>query len=520
MSDTYEDIGIETKSGFSSSASTPDNKVFKNSLYNSGAWTTTVLISLLATPYIVNKLSLEGYGIYALLTGLVGYYGLLDLGLGQGVIKFAAQYKAIGDDESISRSINAALWVQIVAGLIGSAVLVIFAEPILTLFRVSSAFLIDAKLCLYMSAIGFLFKMISQTLSSVLMGLQRYDITSKVSVVTNFLLILFIVLVLYHGGGLKEIIFLTVVSTFIVCVIYFFILRQKLPQWRFSFVLDKVYFKVLFSFSIFLFISRVSSLFNNYIVCFVVGFFLGPAAITFYIVPSKIINAFGGLLSNAFGVLFPFASELGSQKNMKKVQKTFVEGSKIFAALSIPVFLMIFIFSKPILLTWMGTEFAEKGWLVLSLLAISSLIGSLTTVPNLITMGLGYSKVIGIFSIFTVVFYIVLLPSFTKFWGIQGTAVAMLVATIPGITLVGYECSKIIHVEIWHYAKNVISFHIIPLAASLFYVILFKNFEICSTTLVFTIPVALLVSYFTLMIVFKWIPLVRIIKRLWMDSIK
>jgi len=472
---------IDTKNNFYSILTT-DKKVLRNSIYNSGAWIVTVIITIIATPYLVHKLTIEGYGIYALLTGLVGYYGLLDLGLGQGVIKFAAHYKAIEDVEGISRSINAALWVQVVTGLIGSAVLVIFTESIITLFKIPSTFLVDAKLCLYMCAIGFLFTMISGTLSSVLMGLQRYDITSKVSVATNFLLILFIVLVLYYGGGLKEIIFLTVASAVIVCAIYFFILRQKLPKWRFSFMFDKVYFKVLFSFSGYLFISNASSLFSNYIVRFVVGFFLGPAAITFYIVPSKLIRAFGGLKNSAFSVLYPFTSELNALVNREKIQKIFVEASKIYAALSIPVFLGIFIFSKPILRVWMGPEFAEKGWLVLSLLAISSLIGSLTTVPNLITMGLGYSKVIGIFSIFTVAFYIVLLPSFTKFWGIEGTAVAMLGATIPGITLVGYVCSKIIHVKMWHYAKNVISFHVIPLAASLFYVILFKNFEIYSTT--------------------------------------
>jgi len=507
---------METKDNLNSIPSS-DKKVFKNALYNSGAWIVTVFILLIATPYIVHKLTIEGYGIYALLTGLVGYYGLLDLGLGQGVIKFVAQYKTVGNDEAISRSINAALWVQVVTGLIGSAVLVILAEPILRLFRISSAFWVDAKLGLYLSAIGFFFKMISGTLSSVLMGLQRYDITSKVGVATNSLLTLIIVLVLYLGAGLKEVIFLTVASAVIVFAIYFLITRQELPQWQFSFALDKAYFKVLFSFSGFLFMSRVSFLFSNYIVRFVVGFFLGPAAITFYVVPSKLITAFGGFLSSASGVLFPFASELDAHKNRKKVQKTFAEASKIFAALSIPVFLTIFIFSKPILTTWMGKEFAEKGWFVLRLLAFSSLIGSLTTVPNLITMGLGYSKVIGIFSVMTVVFYIILLPPFTKLWGIEGTAWAMLGATIPGIALVIYETTKIIHLRISHYARNVFGFHILPVAASLFFATLVPNFGFHSTIWMSILSVLLLALYFGLMVVLKWIPLASLVERLKID---
>lgn len=504
---------IDTKNNFYSILTT-DKKVLRNSIYNSGAWIITVIITIIATPYLVHKLTIEGYGIYALLTGLVGYYGLLDLGLGQGVIKFVAQYKAIEDDEGISRSINAALWVQVVTGLIGSTVLVIFTESIITLFKIPSIFWVDAKLCLYMCAIGFLFTMISGTLSSVLMGLQRYDITSKVSVATNFLLILFIVLVLYHGGGLKEIIFLTVASAFIVCAIYFFILRQKFPKWRFSFVLDKTYFKVLFSFSGFLFISNASSLFSNYIVRFVVGFFLGPAAITFYIIPSKLIRAFGGLQTSAFSVLYPFTSELNALVNREKIQKIFNEASKIYAALSIPVFLGIFIFSKPILRVWMGPEFAEKGWLVLSLLAISSLIGSLTTVPNLITMGLGYSKVIGIFSIFTVVFYIVLLPLFTKFWGIEGTAWAMLGATIPGLTLVVYETEKIMNLRIWRYLKYVMGFHFVPLVVSFLLINLFQSIPLDSMFWMLALSLLFLCTYFCLMVCCGWMPLRKLIDQL------
>jgi len=499
-------------------SNTSVRRLLKNAAYNSGSWGATVLIALIATPYIVHKLTIEGYGVYALLIGLVGYYGLLDLGLGQGVIKFVSEYKVKEDYESISRSINAALWVQIAAGLVGSGALVIFAESILRLLKVSPALWADAKIGLYVSAIGFFFTMLSGTLSSVLMGLQRYDITSKVNVVTNLLLTVLIVFVLFLGAGLKEVIFLTVASAIVMFTIYLLTVRKSLPQWRFSFMLDKGYFKLLFSFSSFVFISRVSNIFSNYIARFVVAFFLGPAAVTYYVVPSKVISAFGGSLSSAFGVLFPFASELGARKNYEKVQKTFIEASKIFAALSVPVLLTVFIFSKPILTVWMGREFAEKGWIVLRLLAISGLVGSLTTVPNLITIGLGYSRVIGFFSVITVLFYVVLLPLLTKLWGIEGTAWAMLGATIPGIALVIYETKKIIHFEMWSYLKNVIGFHIIPLAVSLFWVTVVPDSEVYSTTRLLIFSIVFLASYFGFMVFLKWIQLDSLISRFRIDT--
>src|SRR5207302_8928186 len=50
---------------------------------------------------------------------------------------------------------------------------------------------------------GFFFTMLAGTFSSVLMGLQRYDLTSRVSVATNAGLNLAVVALLWAGWGLK-----------------------------------------------------------------------------------------------------------------------------------------------------------------------------------------------------------------------------------------------------------------------------------------------------------------------------
>ena len=98
---------------------------------------------------------MRGYGVFALLTGLVGYYSLLDLGLGQGVTKFVAEYKAKDDFIGMNYVINAAVWIQFIVGLVASSLLVIFADPILNLIRVSPQYWSDAKISMYAAAYRF-----------------------------------------------------------------------------------------------------------------------------------------------------------------------------------------------------------------------------------------------------------------------------------------------------------------------------------------------------------------------------
>lgn len=124
---------------------------------------------------MVYKLTVEGYGVYALLASLAGFYSLIDLGIGQGVTKFVAEYNARDDYYAANQAINSALWVQVIAGTVVSAGLIIFAKPIVEFLHVPPDLRSDSLVGLYVSAAGFFFMTIAGTLSAVLMGLQRYD---------------------------------------------------------------------------------------------------------------------------------------------------------------------------------------------------------------------------------------------------------------------------------------------------------------------------------------------------------
>ncbi len=485
---------------------TPLRQILKNALFNSGAWAINIILTLITTPFILHKLTVEGYGIYTLLLGLVAYYNLLDLGISQGVVKYVAEYEAKRDYAKINVLINIALWIQTCTGLFGSVTLIAFAEPILRLLKVPPSYFSDTKSGLYAIAGGFFFTMLSITLSSVLMGLQRYDVTSKVNIISNSLLTIVIVVALFMGAGLREVVYLITTSAIIVFIAYLWSVKQNLPRWQFFFPKEGNLFLELFQFSGFLFMSRISSTFGEYIVRFIVGFLLGPAAVTFYIIPWKLLIAIGGLLSSAAAVIFPYASEVSALEDKMRIQKTFVEASRVYASCSIPLHLILIAFSKPILTIWMGTDFAEKGWFVLSLLAFSTLLGSLSTVPNLITMGLGYARIIGLFSILTFISYVTLVPTFTKLWGIEGTAWGMLGSVAPGLVLVVYETKRIIGLGIWYYVKNILWFHVIPLMASLAFTYLFLRTMPAETT-VWTLGLIplLLAVYFSLMVRLGWV---------------
>lgn len=58
-----------------------------NAIFNILRWVFSIGLSFLVLPYIVDRLGANIYGIFVVITSGVGYFALLDLGLGSAVTK-------------------------------------------------------------------------------------------------------------------------------------------------------------------------------------------------------------------------------------------------------------------------------------------------------------------------------------------------------------------------------------------------------------------------------------------------
>ena len=61
------------------------------------------VIGIIFTPFMLRILSDSEYGLYSIASSVVAYLSLLDLGLGNSMIRFTAKYRAQGDKEGEER---------------------------------------------------------------------------------------------------------------------------------------------------------------------------------------------------------------------------------------------------------------------------------------------------------------------------------------------------------------------------------------------------------------------------------
>jgi O-antigen/teichoic acid export membrane protein len=490
-------------------------RLLRSALYNSSAWAATVLLAVLFTPYIVHKLTVEGYGIYAMLTSMIGYYAFLDLGLGQSLIKFIPQHMAANDYGAISRSVNTAVCIQILVGGLASGLLIVFADPILRWLAIPLGSWAGAKAGLIACAIGFFFQMLSGTMRSLLMGLQRYDITSNISIARDVGVNVVLVTLLFLGGQLKAALYAAAFLTVVFFVVYFRAARRNLPQWRISLVLDKKLFWQLFNFGVFLFISTLAQSFSVYFMRFLLSAIAGPSTVTYYTIPFMIIIGFGGFLSTSIAVLLPFSAEMAARGNRESLQDVYLRAAKYNVVLGLPVLALMGIFSRPILSIWMGGTFADQAWLAMRLLCLASFVASLGTIPAVMAFGLGYSRLIAGFSFVAMVLAFGMAIPLIHWAGVAGAALAVALASPVWIVFSFYAAARHLGVDFTTHFNRVYRFHVVVGLPLLVAALLVEEFQPVRGPTQLAIALACsLAAYYGLIAVNKWMDFDEV-KQLW-----
>ena len=68
--------------------------LLRNSLWHLSGSALPALVALATVPLMIRGLGLEGFGVVMLITSVVGYFGVLDVNLSAGSIKFLAEHHA------------------------------------------------------------------------------------------------------------------------------------------------------------------------------------------------------------------------------------------------------------------------------------------------------------------------------------------------------------------------------------------------------------------------------------------
>lgn len=323
-----------------------------------------VLSTLLLTPYIIRTLGQAEFGVYKLAGSINAYLLLLDLGMGNAIIRYVSKYRAIGDMVSQKKFLGVATFYYLAI----AAVTVIIGLILIAIFP--SAFskgLTESEIQLGQKLMSITMLNSAVTLGTaayynVLVAYERYTVSKGYAIVQIIFRIILTYLALKAGMGSIGIVSVNLLMT-VLCRSFFvgYVLKvlKLRPQFR---NINLGFVKDIVAYSSLILLQMLATQINNTVDQILLGLLVPSSAtiIAVYGVGSQIVTYFQSIGTSFTGVLMPGVVRLvESGGTSQQLGDEMVRiGRIIFMALGV-IWGCFLLYGKQFVILWAGAENSE-----------------------------------------------------------------------------------------------------------------------------------------------------------------
>lgn len=325
----------------------------------------TIVLGLALVPVLLNTVGDEGYGLLMLAATILGYFGLLGVGVPAGVVKYIAEYAARGDENQIATVLDTALAFFIVVGILSAFGLVFFAEAGgLRLFNISESNYADAQRLIWVAAAFSLIHWPGSILISALEGVQEYHRKNVIVLIAHTLSLV--------SGIMAALFQADLVTIFIAqrtpLVLQWFLMhravKRYLPHWtpRLS-GFDWPSLRQILSLSLWMFVLQAAVLLFYSTDELIIGSVLSVAVIAVYKITVYPFQLVAMLLAMFNTAVMPAVSAIEADGGAGERNRFAYLGARYSNLFVAPLAIGAAYFCGPFIRLWVGEPYLEYLWI-------------------------------------------------------------------------------------------------------------------------------------------------------------
>lgn len=346
--------------------------------------------SIFLTPYLIHRLGDTGYGIITTIAGLVGYSGILYLGMGGAVVRYSAEYLAKNDKVSLREMLSTIFGVYCGMGLFCFLACLGLAYPLPWLLNIPEESVLDARAVLLMTGFALLIQFPGSVFSGFVQGANRYDVLNGRMLFVLVVRIAATIAILEYRPSVIAIGALTAVTAILEALWSVLYVRWRFPDVRFGpRGFRRARLKSLLGFSLRSMFLNVSNALIQSTDEAVISQARGPAMVTPYVIPLRLGDYARQLMDKATETLVPTVVEAATHKDTARLQAVWRFTVKAGLAIGIPIALVFIVWGHDVISLWIGDRHANDGSLALAFLAVAFLAqipGRSVTYPVMIAL--------------------------------------------------------------------------------------------------------------------------------------
>ena len=361
----------------------------RNTLYNVLGQVFPLLVGVFAIPITLRGLGAVRFGLLGLVWAVLGYFGVLDLGLGRATTKFVAEYLGRAEAVQVRRVATLAVASQTVLGVLGGILLALLTPVAVDrLLGIPASLQAEARGAFFILAVSVPFVVLSLSLRAILEAAQRFDLVNLIRTPTSAAVFLIPAIAVQFGARLPIIVLLLLLARVGTCWATAAAVPRAIPGFRLEIRSDWETFRPLLGFGGWIAVSNVVSPLLSYLERFVLASVAGVAAVAYYAAPfeavTRILIAPAGLAS----ALFPVLSVTDAERRAPQERLLGLSVRYLLLLLAAPIMLLVGL-SGPLMSAWLGSDYAKRGAPALAILAVGVFANALAHLPSVYLLGRG-----------------------------------------------------------------------------------------------------------------------------------
>jgi O-antigen/teichoic acid export membrane protein len=321
-----------------------------------------VVVGFFLMPFLVHALGDRAYGYWTLAGAILGYYGLLDLGIVSAVQYHVA--KALGEKDPLAanRAISTSFFVFGTLGALALAATIILAS-LSHKFGSSSQDAATFRNVLLIMGVGFAIGFPGRAFIGAISAHLRWDMISGIGIAVLLLRACLIVAGVKAGYGVVFLASVTVACDVVTYLCYYRLLKSIQPEFHLSVALASLpVFREICRYSVYTFVVKVSDQLRFYIDVLIVSGFVGVVAVTHYSVASRLALSYLDFMIALMGLLSPWFSLLLGNKDYLGIRNVLAVGTKFSVSVSTLIACCLLLYGKPFIQIWMGKNYVDAYW--------------------------------------------------------------------------------------------------------------------------------------------------------------
>lgn len=312
------------------------------------------LISILYTPVMLRLLGQSEYGLLQIAISSIANLGILSFGFGSSYLKFYSKYKAENDENSISllNGMFAVIFTVIslisllFGGIITSNTHLIFSHS-LSEYEISTL-----KTLLGIMTVNLALTFHCNVFDSYIISQEKFTFQKLLVIITSLLnpLITF-PLLLSNKGTVSVAVSMVIITSLKLFLSMIFCIKKLGMRFRLGF--DKIIFRQLCVFSVFVFLNIVSDQINWNVDKTILGIFKGSESVTTYSLGSQFNSYFLTFSYALYSLFSPRAYKtVSTGADNAELSKFFAAFGRVQFTVMAYIYMLFITVGKPFMRVW------------------------------------------------------------------------------------------------------------------------------------------------------------------------